>query len=108
MPRNFRRRVEIMYPILDETLKRRLFQDILEAMAQDNVKCWLLGKDGRYRRVTEGEPRFRSQEIFMAQARSRAREQNTTLKAQERTPLDGNSPIGKLRRRSTKKKKRKK
>lgn len=108
MPRNFRRRVEIMYPIVDEALKKRLHEDILETMARDNVKGWLLGKDGRYRRVAEGEPRVRSQEIFVAQARSRAQAKSPTLKAQERSPLDGNSPIGKLRRRSGKKKKHKK
>lgn len=74
MPRNFRRRVEVFYPIVDENLKARLKDEILETMASDNVKGWLLGTDGRYRRVPQKEDELvRSQEVFMAQARKHAR-----------------------------------
>ena len=39
MPRNFRRRVEVMYPILDESLKRRITDEILGTMRRDGVKA---------------------------------------------------------------------
>jgi polyphosphate kinase len=108
MPRNFRRRVEVMFPILDEQLKKRLHHDILEVMASDTDRGWLLENTGRYRRVsTEGKgDRVRSQEIFLAQARARYLTANSALLHHERRAKSGeDSPIEKLRRRRKKKKK---
>jgi polyphosphate kinase len=62
MPRNFRRRVEIMFPIEDPQLKRRLVDGILGVLLADNVKARELQSDGTYRRVpppTPGEPLIR-------------------------------------------------
>ena len=50
MPRNFRRRVEIMFPIEDPQLKRRLVDGILGVVLADNVKARELQADGTYRR----------------------------------------------------------
>jgi polyphosphate kinase len=76
MPRNFRRRVELMVPVLDPALRTRLTQEILGTMLSDNVKAWELKPDGRYVRVepAPGEPLVRSQARFIELTRERLRE----------------------------------
>jgi polyphosphate kinase len=56
MPRNFRRRVEIMFPIENHQLKRRLVDGILGVLLADNVKARELQADGTYRRVRPPGP----------------------------------------------------
>src|SRR4051794_19028175 len=51
MPRNFQRRVEVMFPIEDEGLRDRVFDEILGIALMDNVKSRRLGPDGSYSRV---------------------------------------------------------
>ncbi|HEU4619217.1 MAG TPA: polyphosphate kinase 1, partial [Gammaproteobacteria bacterium] len=48
MDRNFFRRIEIMYPILDPRLKARLVSD-LDTYLLDNTQAWELRPDGSYR-----------------------------------------------------------
>jgi polyphosphate kinase len=72
MPRNFRRRVEIMFPIEDPRLQSRLVDGILGVVLMDNVKARVLQPDGTYRRVAPprpGEPVIRSQVEFQNMAR---------------------------------------
>ena len=72
MPRNFRRRVEIMFPIQDPRLQNRIVDGILGVSLMDNVKARILQSDGTYRRVTParpGEPSIRSQVEFQNMAR---------------------------------------
>jgi polyphosphate kinase len=58
MDRNFFRRVEIAFPILDEKLKARVIEEALEEHLADNTSAWLMGSDGAYRRLQpEGEKR---------------------------------------------------
>ncbi len=106
MPRNFRRRVEVMFPILDELLQQRVRQEILDTMASDNVKGWLLKHDGRYERVVraEGQEPVRSQVIFIGDAKERAMMRAPTLSS-PRLQLKPRpkSALGKLRRSSSKK-----
>ncbi len=52
MPRNFRRRVEVMFPVIEPPLKKRLLNRILPTMLGDNVKARELQPDGKYHRVT--------------------------------------------------------
>ena len=74
MPRNFVRRVEVMFPIDDAALRRRVLDEILAIQLSDNVKAQVLLPDGGYRRVTaaKGEPSVRSQDHFIALARKRS------------------------------------
>jgi polyphosphate kinase len=51
MPRNFQRRVEVMFPIEDEGLRDRVFDEILGIALTDNMKSRRLGPDGVYTRV---------------------------------------------------------
>jgi polyphosphate kinase len=72
MPRNFRRRVEILFPIEDPRLQNRIIDGILGVALLDNVKARELHSDGVYRRVTSprpGEPSIRSQVEFQNMAR---------------------------------------
>jgi polyphosphate kinase len=71
MPRNFRRRVEIMFPIENPQLKRRIVDGILGVVLADNVKARELQSDGTYRRVPPpgpNEPSIRCQVEFQNMA----------------------------------------
>jgi polyphosphate kinase len=109
MPRNFRRRVEAMLPVVDPTLRARLLEEVLGTMVADNVKAWRLNPDGTYQRVVakEGEA-VRSQQRFMEIARERAREaENIFGFAAPKAVLPIPRTIDKLRRHGgTKKRKR--
>jgi polyphosphate kinase len=68
MDRNMDRRIETMFPILQEDLKQRCVHEIFAACARDNVKARYLGADGRYRRVKAhaGEEDYRMQTALLA------------------------------------------
>jgi polyphosphate kinase len=74
MPRNFVRRVEVMFPIADEAIRDRLLDEILGTQLADNVKAKVLLADGSYQRVAVAANAavVRSQETFIALARKRA------------------------------------
>ncbi len=76
MPRNFFRRIELMFPVEDPRLKGRLIDELLQVVLNDNVKARLLQADGTYIRVAPGDGQVgvRSQTIFQALARDSARE----------------------------------
>ena len=69
MPRNLNKRIEVGFPVTDETLKKRVVDDILAVEWADNTCSWDLQADGTYRSRTpgEGEP-IRAQSTFMALA----------------------------------------
>jgi polyphosphate kinase len=71
MPRNFRRRVEIMFPIEDPRLQNRIVDGILGVSLEDNVKARVLQADGTSRRERPApkEPPIRSQVEFQNMAR---------------------------------------
>ena len=48
MPRNFHRRVEVMAPVEDPTLKARIMDEVLGLGLKDNVKGRQLQSDGNY------------------------------------------------------------
>jgi polyphosphate kinase len=75
MPRNFHRRVEVLVPICDPRIKRRV-QDVLDATFADQAKTWILGADGHYERLEVDasiERPLRSQQRFVELARERAK-----------------------------------
>ena len=47
MPRNFNRRIEIAFPVLEPQLQARV-REILELQLADTVKSWRMDPDGRY------------------------------------------------------------
>jgi polyphosphate kinase len=68
MPRNFHRRVEVMFPVEDPLLVRRILQEVVPTYLRDNVRARRLHSDGSYVRIKpqDGEPVHRSQEEFLA------------------------------------------
>jgi polyphosphate kinase len=70
MPRNFRRRVELMFPLIEPALKRRMLHRILPTLLGDNVKAREMQPDGTYRRVTRDPdaPPLRAQIRFLQEA----------------------------------------
>ncbi|MEO1232475.1 MAG: polyphosphate kinase 1 [Myxococcota bacterium] len=70
MHRNFDRRIEVMLPVEDERLKRRLIDEIIALELADDTKSSVLGPDGLYRRLRAGT--VRAQQRFMELARARA------------------------------------
>jgi polyphosphate kinase len=71
MPRNFKKRAEILYPIEDTQLKTRIINEILMTYLNDNVKARMMQPDGSYLRVRpkEGAKQVRSQSDLIAIAR---------------------------------------
>ena len=71
MPRNFKKRAEILYPIENTDLKSRIINEILLTYLNDNVKARLMQPDGSYVRVKpkDGEKPIRSQSELIAIAR---------------------------------------
>lgn len=63
MPRNFFRRVEVMFPIQRPQLRRQILHEIIPTYQKDNVKARRLRADGKYERKKRGksETAFRSQ-----------------------------------------------
>jgi polyphosphate kinase len=56
MERNFFRRVEIAFPVREQTHRERILRDLNFYLA-DNTQAWVLGRDGRYLRCERrGDP----------------------------------------------------
>jgi polyphosphate kinase len=75
MPRNFDRRVEVMFPVEHPPMARWVYHEVLGLQLADNVKARVMRADGSYerRRPSEGESPLRSQHHFAESARERAR-----------------------------------
>lgn len=91
MTRNLEKRVELMVPIEEPALKRRLVR-ILEAFFQDNVQASQILPDGTSRRVVrpKGKKTFRVQEYFYQQARkaAKAREHERAMTFEPHVPAE--------------------
>jgi polyphosphate kinase len=72
MDRNFFRRIETCFPVLDPRLKRRVIAEGLRACLKDNVQSWEMNADGDYRkRVARGKT-FSVQEHLLVLLSGRA------------------------------------
>ncbi len=69
MPRNFERRIELMFPIEDREIKQRILS-ILQTILNDTVKARLMTADGKYKRVSGAAKKFNSQEYFRTEAQN--------------------------------------
>ncbi|MBC7979866.1 MAG: polyphosphate kinase 1, partial [Armatimonadetes bacterium] len=74
MTRNLEKRVELMIPIEDKSIKRRLVK-ILETYFQDNQNAYHILPDGSSKPLApkKGEKPFRAQEFFHQQAKRAAK-----------------------------------
>jgi polyphosphate kinase len=67
MPRNFFRRIEVAFPVLDPQLKRRVIKEGLRCYLLDNAQAWEMQPDGRYRRKASRRAAHSSQNILLAE-----------------------------------------
>ena len=84
MPRNLNRRVELLFPVEDSGLKRRLIS-ILELMLADNQNARYQDKNRRYRPVTDGDKPVNSQlELARRAHAASVRKRRSIDKAQDK------------------------
>ena len=67
MDRNFFRRIELCFPVLDKKLKARVIREGLQAYLADNVQAWEMAADGAYVRKQPGKTRHSAQEELLEQ-----------------------------------------
>jgi polyphosphate kinase len=60
MDRNFFRRIELCFPVLDAALKRRVIREGLQAYLDDNCQAWVMNGEGGYDRLKPRRGRRRS------------------------------------------------
>jgi len=90
MPRNFVRRIEVVFPVFDPSLRRRIIDDVLPAYLRDNTYATELHSNGAYLPApsADGSPPFSAQEYFLEQATSQAEADIVAdAKARERPAL---------------------
>jgi polyphosphate kinase len=83
MPRNLDNRVEVLFPIEDESIKAYVLNDVLEAYLRDNYKARILQSDSSYVRATphKDDPVFDSQAALLSQANSDNSEMTVSISA---------------------------
>ncbi len=66
MDRNFFRRIEVCFPILEKKLKKRVIDEGLKVYLQDNRQAWDMDGDGHYRRKKShrAEPKCAQSELL--------------------------------------------
>src|SRR5437870_992517 len=60
MARNFFRRIELCFPVLDPVLKKRVIREGLQPYLEDNSQAWMMGADGNYERQRPRRAKARS------------------------------------------------
>lgn len=72
MPRNFDRRVEVMFPIEAAELRQRICDEIVPIYMRDNTRARILMPEGKYVRATAGQggEEFRSQRDLLGSAQT--------------------------------------
>jgi polyphosphate kinase len=66
MERNFFRRIEISFPVLEPKLKRRVLKEGLKPYLADNCQAWEMSAGGDYRIKTTKRGRISAQELLLA------------------------------------------
>lgn len=70
MNRNMMRRVEIAWPIQDETNRARILQECCQMYLDDNHDAWLLNQDGTYLLSTRNTAKPKTNTVFHEQTLS--------------------------------------
>ena len=68
MDRNFFRRVEVAFPLLDPKLKKRVIDEGLRVHLRDTAQAWVMDSDGLYHRKRHGRTRFSGQQSLLDSA----------------------------------------
>ena len=67
MDRNFFRRIEVCFPVLDKKLKKRVIEEGLKIYMLDNCQAWDMDADGHYRRKTPRRAAAKSAQTMLLQ-----------------------------------------
>ncbi|HEY6095495.1 MAG TPA: RNA degradosome polyphosphate kinase, partial [Gallionellaceae bacterium] len=81
MDRNFFRRIEVCFPVLDKKLKKRVIDEGLKAYLHDNHQAWIMDADGHYKLNTSRRGAPNCAQLQLLQELS-----NLPAKAAEPTP----------------------
>src|SRR5947207_3785167 len=65
MDRNFFRRIELCFPVLDPALKRRVIREGLQPYLDDNCQAWEMAADGSYEQLKPRRRRRSAQEELL-------------------------------------------
>jgi polyphosphate kinase len=65
MERNFFRRIEACFPVLDEKLKRRVIREGLKPYLADNTQAWEMDSEGNYTLSASKRTRTCAQELLL-------------------------------------------
>ncbi len=65
MERNFFRRIELCFPVLEPKLKRRIIKEGLRPYLMDNSQAWEMDANGVYRQRKSRKKRFSAQEALL-------------------------------------------
>ncbi len=52
MTRNLNGRIEVLTPVLDESIRNNVLEQIVAPQLADNTHCWVLASDGSYRHLS--------------------------------------------------------
>jgi polyphosphate kinase len=67
MERNFFRRIEVCFPVLDARLKRRVIKEGLRGYLADNCQAWDMDSDGNYRMKPSRRVRTCAQDLLLGE-----------------------------------------
>ncbi len=67
MDRNFFRRIEVCFPVLDKKLKKRVIDEGLKVYMQDNCQAWDMDADGHYRRKAPRRATLKNSQAMLLQ-----------------------------------------
>ena len=67
MERNFFRRIEVGFPVLDPKLKKRVIKEGLRVYLNDNCQAWDMDSDGQYRMKTSRRVRTCAQDLLLGE-----------------------------------------
>jgi polyphosphate kinase len=72
MDRNFFRRVEICFPVLDARLKKRVINEGLKSYLDDNTQAWEMDAAGQYHLKSpgRGKPQVAQETLLETLARA--------------------------------------
>ncbi|RFC39234.1 MAG: polyphosphate kinase [Candidatus Nitrotoga sp. LAW] len=67
MDRNFFRRIEVCFPVLDKKLKKRVIDEGLKVYLQDNFQAWQMDSNGHYRAKIPGRYELKCAQFSLLQ-----------------------------------------
>jgi polyphosphate kinase len=65
MDRNFFRRIEVCFPIIDKKLKKRVIDEGLKTYLQDNQQAWIMDADGHYKLNTTARSSAKCAQVLL-------------------------------------------